>query len=263
MGWGAVKQMSDVGVQETRRLGKVQNKSRRAQVLDALRDAILDGDLKPGDPLREVELAAEFNISRAPLREALQILSAEGLIEIVPYHGTTVRRLTKVDIEELYSLRITLETFAIERVITLNEPDTLPQLRAIYERMVRAAETNDFHSVTEVDREFHQCLIALSRHSMLQSVWNTVAMRVRQVMTLRNKRNSSPMQIALNHLPIIDAIAAKDVERAAGEIKVHIASAGDLLREEWELKDAANAKAEKADDPNSGIGDTGNGANGI
>ncbi|MEZ4671421.1 MAG: GntR family transcriptional regulator [Anaerolineae bacterium] len=98
-------------------LHQIENRPLRERVLDALRDAIISGELKPGQDLVETELAASLGVSRAPLREALQILSSEGLVETIPYTGTTVKRLTRTDIEELYSLRSVLETFAIRRII--------------------------------------------------------------------------------------------------------------------------------------------------
>ena len=75
-------------------LTQITNKPLREQVLDALRDAIIQGEFKPGQPLVETELAAQLGVSRAPIREALQVLNSEGLLETIPYHGTTVRRLT-------------------------------------------------------------------------------------------------------------------------------------------------------------------------
>jgi len=230
-------------VSDLPQLTEVQSKSRREQVLDKLRDAILDGDFKPGQPLREVELASQLGVSRAPLREALQVLSAEGLVETVPYHGTTVRTLNKTDIEELYSLRSELESFAIRRVIATITPVQIDQLRAIYERMRLAGVANDLKRLSAEDQIFHNTLITFSNHSLLVSIWNVVAMRVRQVMALRNKQNRDLVQVAMNHVPIIDAIAAKDMDRAIALIQQHAASAADLILDNWQYSDGENGKA--------------------
>lgn len=199
-----------------------------------LRDAILDGDLKPGQPLTETELAAQLGVSRAPLREALQVLNAEGLVEVVPYRGTTVKQLTKSDIEEVYSLRTTLETFALQRIIERNDPEAPARLREIYELMVATAQQGNVNLVNEEDRRFHQTLIALSHHNLLLSVWHGVAMRVRQIMALRNRQNRDFVQIAHNHLPIIEAIEQRDLKRATKAIQQHIASAADIILDQWE-----------------------------
>ncbi len=214
-------------------LNQINNKPLRERILDILRDAIVSGDLKPGQTLVETELAARFGVSRAPLREALQILNNEGLVETIPYHGTTVRRLTRTDIEELYSLRSVLETFAVRRIIAHNSAENIEVLRKLYDDMLAAAEAGDLALVNSIDRAFHDTLLELSQHSLLLSTWNVVSMRVRQVMALLNRRNSDLRTIAYNHLPIIDAIADNDEERAAALIQKHVAASGDLIAEGW------------------------------
>lgn len=214
-------------------LTQITNKPLREQVLDALRDAIIQGEFKPGQPLVETELAAQLGVSRAPIREALQVLNSEGLLETIPYHGTTVRRLTKRDIEELYSLRSVLESFAIRRIIARRNPADVDVLREHFRAMLDCAEAGDLKTLNEVDRGFHDTLIRLSDHRLLQNIWNSVAMRVRQVMALLNERNTDLTQIAYNHLPIIEAIAAWDEPRALRLIEQHIAATGGLIAEGW------------------------------
>ncbi len=207
--------------------------SLRERILDVLREAILSGDFKPGQTLVESDLASQLGVSRAPLREAIQTLNNEGLVETIPYHGTTVRTLSKIDIEELYSLRSVLEAFAIHRIIDQNDPEHLNKLEQIYQEMLDAAHADDLKQVSKIDRIFHDTLIEMSGHSLLLTTWNSVALRVRQVMALRNMRNSDIKQVAYNHLPILEAIRDKDIERATESIKVHVASAGDLIVEDW------------------------------
>lgn len=214
-------------------LNQIQNKSLKERIVEALREAILNGELRPGQQLIETELAAQLGVSRAPLREAIQIISTEGLVETVPYHGATVTRLTRVDIEELYSLRSTLESFALKRIIAEGDARKVLRLRELYDQMLEAADSDDITSVNEIDRVFHDTLIELSGHKLLMSTWNGVAMRVRQVMALRNRRNSDLKQIAHNHTPLLAAIEKGQLERALELIEEHVASAGDLLAEDW------------------------------
>lgn len=215
-------------------INQINNKPLREQVLDAMRDAIVHGELKPGAVIVEAEIASLLGVSRAPIREAMQILNSEGLLETIPYHGTTVRQLTKSDIEELYSLRSVLEAFAVQRVIAYNNPEDVDLLRQHFRGMLANADENNLKKVNDIDRAFHDTLIELSRHSMLISLWNTVALRVRQVMALLNERNTDLKQIAYNHLPIIEAIAEQDEQRAVALIKEHIGNTGQLIAEGWD-----------------------------
>ena len=215
-------------------LTPIANKSLREHVLDVLRDAILNGELKPGHTLVESELATQLGVSRAPLREAIQILNTEGLLETVPYKGTSVKHLDKKDIEELYSLRSVLESFAIQLIILQNKPEHVQYLRQHFDAMLQAAKADDLKLLNQIDRKFHDTLIESSNHSLLISIWVVVAMRVRQVMALRNKRFTDITQIAYNHLAIVDAIAASDQVKAVELITDHVASVGDLIAEDWD-----------------------------
>ena len=198
-----------------------------------MREAILTGELKPGQSLIEMDLSRQLGVSRAPIREALRILNSEGLIETIPYHGTTVRRLSKSDIEEIYSMRSLLETFAVEQVIRARNPEYLQRLRDKVEQMILAGRDNNINTVNILDRDFHDALIDMSGHSLLLSMWQTVAMKVRQVMALVNRRNTDLTQIARNHLPLLEAMERGDVPRAVELLQKHIASAGDLAAEYW------------------------------
>jgi DNA-binding GntR family transcriptional regulator len=202
-----------------------------------LRDAIVSGEMRPGQPLIETELAAQLGVSRAPLREAMQILVQDGLVEMIPYRGAIVRNLTRTDIEELYSFRSVLEQFAIRRIMgngaAAADAETL---RVLYHAMLTAADSGDLRALNQIDREFHDTLIELSRHGLLQQSWRSVSLRVRQAMAIRNRQNSDLKQVAYNHLPIIEAIATGDETQALALIDRHIASTGDLLAEWWETE---------------------------
>ncbi|XWX03924.1 GntR family transcriptional regulator [Aggregatilineales bacterium SYSU G02658] len=218
------------------RLNTLQNKPLRERVVETLRDAILTGELKPGEALVETDLAAQLGISRAPLREALQQLSAEGLIETIAYHGSRVKELTRKDVEELYSLRTMYETFAARRIIQNGSADAAKRLHDIYEQMLDASNAGDIRLLNMIDRSFHDAIIELSDHSLLRFSWSHVSLRVRQVMALSNRRMTSMNIIAQNHLRIAEAIASGDVDLSVRLLEEHIASAGDLIASQWDKR---------------------------
>lgn len=221
-------------------LGQIDNKSLRDRVLDSLRTAIINGELRPGDTLIETDLAAKMGVSRAPLREAFNILSAEGLVETVPYHGTTVRKLVRKDIEDLYSVRSMMEVFAIERIIDAGQgciDEAVSVLVSICDEMMEAARQGSMVDVNRIDRQFHNALIIHSDNALLLMLWSSVTLRVQQVMSLRNKKTGDLQQIARNHLAIVDAIARSDTPEATRLICAHIGMSGDLIAEGWEEAD--------------------------
>jgi len=212
-------------------LRQIGNQSLSDQAATILRRAILNGQFKPGEELNETDLAEQLGISRGPIREALRVLNTEGLTETVPYHGTRVRSFTLNDIEELYSMRVLMETFAVERIIESKETDRIAELRSYYENMVAAAEENDLQSMNENDRAFHDALIDLSKHKLMASLWQMVAMRVQQIMAINNQRFSDLHEIANNHLEIIEKIEAGKTEAACSLLRDHIVTAGEILVE--------------------------------
>lgn len=215
--------------------GQIENKSLREHVVDILHEAIVNGDLKPGQTLIEGELAAQLGVSRAPLREAINILSTEGLVEIVPYHGTTVKKRAAKDIEELYSIRNLMEGFAIQRVIASKEtPELVINLRGICKDMLEAAEVGDLRQFNKIDLQFHDALVASSKNDLLIMLWNTVSLHIHQVMSLRNHGKNRLHEIAGNHKIIVDCIEREDIKETLRLIEQHIGNPGDQITERLE-----------------------------
>lgn len=203
----------------------------RSRIAEVLREAILRGELRPGQTLTEVTLAQQLHVSRAPVREAFRSLSEEGLLETVPYKGTRVRALSRTDIEETYSLRGQLEAFAITRIVNRAGSVDSTGLERLCGTMQDLAAAGDLAGLNEADERFHKTIIELADHALLLSVWSTLALRVRQIMALRNRQNDNPMEVALNHPPIVKALKAKDLDAAVTYIERHVASAADLSLE--------------------------------
>lgn len=212
----------------------IDNNPLRERIADILRELIVEGQLKPGEAIIEMELASRLGVSRAPLREALQILNTEGLIEIVPYHKTTVRKLTRRDITELYSLRSALEGFALRQIIKQGNPEAVKKLQALYDEMVATADAGEAALASKLDHEFHTAIIRLSNHNLLNQMWNNVSQRVRQVLALRDMRRTDIRKIARSHKVLIDAIVEGDPHKAEDLVDAHIMDASALIVKIWE-----------------------------
>jgi len=124
-------------------------------ILAALRESIISGALAPGVLLRQTELAEEFGTSRIPVREALNSLQAEGLVQIEPNRGAYVTTLTSDELREIFDLRVLLETDALRRAVPLHSERTLRRVEAIQHEL--DAETVPAEWV-RLDRAFHDAL---------------------------------------------------------------------------------------------------------
>jgi DNA-binding GntR family transcriptional regulator len=222
---------------KTLTLQEIDNAPLRLRIAELLREAIFSGHLAPGQALTESAVASQLKVSRAPVREAIRMLSKEGLVETIPYKGTTVRKLERRDIEEVYSLRELLESFAVRRIITSPEVLDVSELEAICENMKRFAKAKELDKLNLEDERFHKSVISLAQHHLLSNIWNTLSLRVRQIMALRNQQNQDPMQVALNHPPIVAALKERRLQDALALVHEHVLSAADLILDQWQGPD--------------------------
>lgn len=139
----------------------------RVEVARVLRRAIFTGSLKPGDQIRETEMAARIGVSRGPLREALLELQKEGLVDVKANRGAFVRIITSEDIIETFTLRVPLETIALLCAKPLITPQVLQNLETSLGNMARQAENADIQRFIEEEFEFHRLIWAATGHSLL------------------------------------------------------------------------------------------------
>jgi len=202
-------------------------------LLVALREAIISGQLKPGQPLIQARLAAQFGVSRGPLREALNRLEEEGFVKTIPYKGSAVAPLTRQNVQEIRSLRNMVEEFAGQLVIAELQPHQLAEIEAIYARMQEAADHGDSDAVDVLDLGLHQKICELSGHTLLLDVWNRYANQFRRVLTFTNRVNHDLRLIVVMHEPLINALRQRDREALRDFYQNHGTDLSDHLPVSW------------------------------
>lgn len=200
-------------------IAPIENVPLRVQVANRLRSAILSGRLRPGSGLVETALAAQMNVSRAPIREAIQILENDGLVETIAYKGKRVKPLTAREVAETYSLREVFEVMAVRRILDSGVP--VDALHEYCEAMNAAAAADNYDALTAADEAFHHALIRLADHVLLLASWKNLYLRIHQIMALRNRDERNLQQIASNHPPIVKALEDRDADRAIALISEH------------------------------------------
>lgn len=194
------------------------------RVAEHLRAAIQLGRYKPGDRLIERKIAAELGVSHIPVREAFARLSEDGLVERLPRRGSRVAALTEADLDEILSLRVVLEQFAVERVVERWNPAIERELRALVAAMVRAAEQEDMRAVADIDVQLHGRLWALADHQMLSELLGQLRGRINRFLraaTLALEPRAL-VQHARSHENLLDALASGDRRRARREMARHV-----------------------------------------
>ena len=204
----------------------VQNAS--AQATELIRQAILDGRLEPGSPLKEQQLAHELGISRTPVREALLMLQAEGLIVTTPNRSAVVREHDEDDLKDLYQLRALLEGYAARQAASRISDEELDLLNASCTRF-DALSGDDVRELVRENLLFHRTILAAAGSERLSRMVQKV---IELPLVYKSYIWYSPDQKQISahyHRQIAAALAGRDAERAELIMREHIFEARDLL----------------------------------
>jgi DNA-binding GntR family transcriptional regulator len=191
-----------------------------------IRDAIVNGSLKPGARLSETEIASQMRLSRGPVREALRLLEKEGLVVRTPRKGSCVVALTTDDIEELYSFRSLLEGFAIRRAMQHIGVADLERFHTLVERIKSALKMDDPSQANDLTLQFHREILILSRHHRLLEAWTTIGHQIRVCSALAAHMHLPLAPSVLTHEDIFEALRAGNPDVAERIIRDHIAATG-------------------------------------
>lgn len=184
------------------------------EVADRLREAILKGEIKSGERLTELALAAEWQVSQATIRAALKLLQGEGLVEYRKRRGTFVTSIAEADVLEIYTLREVLEAFASRRAaqrVTAHGRRTLERIMA---DMRKAAAAGNRKRMLELDFQFHRAIVAMCGHARLSEIYGKLESQTRLFMTMTDILHHDLDDAIAHHMPLGEAILAGDHQRA-------------------------------------------------
>jgi DNA-binding GntR family transcriptional regulator len=198
---------------------KVVRQSLKDQVKSILIDRMIDGDLAPGDRIKELQVAKELGTSQAPVREAIRCLETLGYVEHIPHVGAMVKTFNQSEIEEAYQVREALEVHSMALIgDSLNE--LVKELEAQLMVMQSAIRENNIRTFTQADNQFHRAIVSYCDNETMLSMWESLKMQVQVIATLL--KASMPLEkIYLLHPPIVDAFRSKSRERASLLLKGH------------------------------------------
>ncbi|TKT69644.1 GntR family transcriptional regulator [Aquamicrobium sp. LC103] len=200
------------------------------QATGMIRQAILSGQYGPGERLKVAELSSQFGFSPMPLREALRKLEGEGLIEIEPNRGATVRRLDRHFVEDLFEINTELRVFALRRGIRMMTLEKIDVLEAIATAFEEAIARNDLETGLTLNREFHAKIVEIGgnfeAHRIFLRGWELIG-AFRRRFGYGEGRQSG---LAREKRMLIDAIRRQDLQLAEAIIRMqHAAATEDML----------------------------------
>lgn len=210
-------------IDEIARAAKSHYRTVEEMVVAAIREAVLTGIYGPGDKLPQEKLAQALGASRIPVRAALRQLEAEGLVVFSPHRGATVRTLAPADVQEIYELRILLETFALRSAIDKINPEEVDELESIADDLDRLGEGEAW---LELRERFYERLYTIAEKPLTAELIAKLRADVgRYWLSLRLVDHSST-----THRVIIDAIRAGDAQHAEAWLSEHLTSVSQELQ---------------------------------
>ncbi|MGE4284339.1 MAG: GntR family transcriptional regulator [Clostridia bacterium] len=204
------------------------------EVINAIINAIVSGEYKPGERIIEQNIAEQMQISRAPVREAIRELAAHDIIRFLPRKGAYVAPLEYKSIKESYSLRSCLEGLAAKLATNYLTQADLEQLQNYSKQMEQAVIDNDADSFIEGDLNFHNLICQISKHSKLLKMIEGVRLQTKLYMVMSKWNLVAHSQLNREkdaHEPILQAFMQKDGDEAERRMREHIVFSGDLLIE--------------------------------
>jgi GntR family transcriptional regulator of gluconate operon len=192
------------------------------RLADQLRRNIIRGELAVGSHLVEDNLAETYDVSRGPVRDALKILSSEGLLDD-RRRGFFVRGFSRTDVEELYSLRTSMEKLAMKLAAERTGADQWSASQAELDAMYATAAKRDWHAFAEHDLAFHGTFYRLSGHSRLQSMWEQYRPTFGAMLDVTNEQDVDLRPSADDHAVLLELTRGKKVPELMVRLEEHLA----------------------------------------
>lgn len=189
-----------------------------------IRSEIIRGNFAPGERLRLRDLADQFNVSTQPIREALSVLEAEGLIQSEPRRGAVVTALTPAELEDIYEIRATLEAMATRLAVPHLTPDTLTQLEALVSAMDQYS--GEVVKIVQLNFEFHMTIYAASGRKHLCALNETLRHRTAHYLHAYIIDLGGMPLAQEEHRAILAACRQKDAETASAIMYRHVTGVG-------------------------------------
>ncbi len=195
-------------------------------VLTVLRDAIISGAFAPGERMNEKDLAEQLGTSRGPIRDSLSALAHEGLVVHEAHKGAYVPLLDRHDIEDVYTLRISLETLAARTAVHRASGSDFEALEQALTQVAQAFDGGDRRALTDADLRFHDLFYAAAHHDRLNAAWRSVRSQVALCLFSRNTVSPTSREIAVGeHARILELLRGGSEPELVDAVRSHIETA--------------------------------------
>jgi len=215
----------------------IQKRPLKEDIFNVLHEKVISGTYKPGDWLRQDDIATQLGVSMTPVREALDLLVSAGLAERVPYRGVRVREMSTRDVVEAYGLRLVLEAVIAQEAARNITPDQVAVLEGILENMKKHETLQDVSSERQSSREFHTAVAEATRNDLLIKLYAIVTnafpdwLLYEALFRYPELLADSMLSTYQEHVAIVEALKKSDGDRAVQKSIEHLMESGKWLAE--------------------------------
>ena len=203
------------------------------QVASRLRTMLVEGHIAPGAKLNERELCERLRVSRTPLREAIKLLAAEGLVDLLPNRGAVAVKLTEADVAHSFEVLAALEGLSGELAAQRITDEELAEVRALHFEMLACRARRDLSGYYRVNARIHSAINDAAKNPVLATAYRSINARV-QSLRFRTNQNESKWEHAVEeHERMIDALAARDSAAMRDVLTAHVLRKRDVVLAEW------------------------------
>lgn len=203
----------------------------RDVVFNTLREAILKGELKPGERLMELQLASKLGVSRTPIREAIRMLEQEGLAVTIPRKGAEVAKMTEKDMEDVLQVRDALDELAASIACEQITVEELEELKRTMREFEESTKTGDVKRIAEVDVKFHDIIYKATRNPKLENILNNLREQMYRYRVEYLKDERSFPTLIKEHSEIVEGLAKKDKEKVIAAMHKHVENQANAVKE--------------------------------
>jgi len=197
-------------------------KSTADQIVDHIKRSIFEGNLLPGDRIKENDVAQQLNVSRTPTREAFRILATQGLVEITSNRGVRVTLISKADLADLFEMRLLLERHCLRKFVSKATKTEIRDLELALQKMAKAVAEADSSAYLKHSFDFHICYIDKCQNKRLISVFEVLRNNIRCAQIFYMRKTKARKESLEEHHTIWKAIKAGDIENSETALRKHL-----------------------------------------
>ena len=202
--------------------GPIVRQSLHESLVAPLRDMIVQGELRPGMKVPEEQLCERFGVSRTPIREALKVLAAEGVLHILPHRGAIVARITEDQVAELFPVMASLERLAGRLACERAADADIERVRELHDRMIAHFEAGEEAQYLRCNRLVHEAFFEIAGNPTLSAFYQQILTRIHACRFVMRKSPEHWTAAVEEHAAMIEALAARDGKRLGDLLEVHV-----------------------------------------